>query len=227
MAPTTERFPRDWFERLEESADEHFYQIPRKVVHIDDNAIASLRDFYNVHLRDGMRVLDLMTAWRSHLPKRKQLDVYGLGMNEEEMYENPQLAHMLTHNLNSDLTLPYEDNFFDAVLCTVSVQYMTHPLEIFAEVGRVLKPGAPFFVAISNRCFPTKAVAVWLGSNDQQHIQLVAGYFQASGAFRDIQAEDHSPEPYVSDPLFLIWGTANKAAVAGSELPYMPDSQEQ
>lgn len=210
MPPTTERFPAEWFERLEESPDEQFYQIPRKVVHLDDDAIASLRDFYRGHLQDNTRVLDLMTAWRSHLPKRKILDVYGLGMNEEEMYENPQLGHFLVHNLNTDPVLPYEDNFFDAVICTVSVQYMTHPIQTFKEVARILKPGAPFYVAISNRCFPTKAVAVWLGSNDQQHIQLVAGYFQASEAFRDIQAEDHSPDPYVSDPLFVIWGYADK-----------------
>lgn len=211
MPATTERFPADWFERLEESADEQFYQIPRKVVHLDDDAIAALRDFYNAHLRDDMRVLDLMSAWRSHLPKMKRLDVYGLGMNEEEMYENPQLSHYLVHNLNVTPQLPYEDNYFDAVICSVSVQYMTRPIQIFQEAARVLKPGAPFFVAISNRCFPTKAVAVWLGSNDQQHIQLVAGYFQASDAFRDIQAEDHSPDPYVSDPLFLIWGYAAKS----------------
>ena len=68
MPPTTERFPAEWFERLEESPDEHFYQIPRKVVHMDDDAIASLRDFYKSHLQDNTRILDLMTAWHSPHP---------------------------------------------------------------------------------------------------------------------------------------------------------------
>ena len=51
-------------------------------------------------------------------------------------------------------------------MVTVSVQYMTHPLEAFAEVGRVLKPGAPFIVTFSNRMFPTKAVAIWQNLDD-------------------------------------------------------------
>ncbi len=205
---TDERFPQAWFRRMEESADDAFYRIPRKVVHLDDVAIAALRDFYKAHLQDGWQVLDLMSSWRSHLPKMTRLSVTGLGMNAEEMDDNPQLDHVVVHDLNASPTLPFATHSFDAALCAVSVQYLTQPIAVFREVGRVLRPGAPFFVSISNRCFPTKAVAVWSGSNDQQHIQLVAGYFQASGAFDQIQAEDHSPEPYASDPLFLIWGHA-------------------
>lgn len=199
-------FPDAWFRRLEESDDEAFYRLPRKVVHLDDDAIAALRDFYRQHLQDRWQVLDLMSSWRSHLPKQKTLEVTGLGMNAEEMDDNPQLARYVIHNLNTTPQLPFGDESFDAALCTVSVQYLTQPIAVFRDVARVLRPGAPFFVAISSRCFPTKAVAVWRGANDQQHIQLVAGYLQASGAFSDIQAEDHSPTPYQGDPLFLIWG---------------------
>ncbi|MBA3533939.1 MAG: methyltransferase domain-containing protein [Ardenticatenales bacterium] len=202
----TDRFPPQWFQRMEEGPDEEFYKIPRKSLYLDDNAIAALRDFYDNHLQDGWKVLDLMSSWRSHLPKLKRLSVTGLGMNTEELYENPQLDESVVHNLNQTPTLPFSDALFDAALCAVSVQYLTQPIDVFREVGRVLKPGAPFLVSISNQSFPTKEVAVWKGSNDQQHIQLVAGYFQASEIFEDIQAEDHSPEPYVSDPLFLIWG---------------------
>lgn len=201
-----ERFPREWFRRMEESADEEFYRIPRRVVHLDDDAIAALRGFYDDHLQEGWQILDLMSSWRSHLPKLKRLDVTGLGMNSEEMYENPQLDRHIVHDLNAEPILPFETNSFDAALCAVSVQYLVWPVEVFREVARVLRPGAPFYISISNRTFPTKAVAVWTGSNDQQHIQLVAGLLQASEGFTDIQAEDHSPDPYVSDPLFIIWG---------------------
>jgi SAM-dependent methyltransferase len=203
-----DRFPPHWFQRMEEGPDEEFYKLPRKTTYLDDNGIAALRDFYDEHLRDGWKVLDLMSGWRSYLPKLKRLSVTGLGMNEEELYENPQLDEYLLHNLNENPILPFPENSFDAALCALGVQYLIHPIELFRDVGRVLKPGAPFFVSISNHTFPTKEIAVWKGSNDQQHIQLVAGYFQASEAFKEIQAEDHSPEPYVSDPLFLIWGYA-------------------
>jgi SAM-dependent methyltransferase len=205
---TNEPFPRDWWRRLEEGADEAFYRLPRQVVHLDDDAIGALRDFYDEQLQDGWQVLDLMSSWRSHLPKMKSVHLVGLGMNEEEMYDNPQLDDYYCHNLNTTPTLPFEDNRFDAVLCAVSVQYLIQPLEVFREVARVLKTGGPFFVSLSNRCFPTKAIAVWRNTNDQQHIQLVAAYFQACEAFTAIQAEDHSPTPYLRDPLFIIWGYA-------------------
>lgn len=208
MSDSSQRFPRYWFTRLEEGSDEMFYQLPRKVVHLDVDAIAALRDFYDEHLQDGSNVLDLMSSWRSHLPKLKPLQVTALGMNAEEMYDNPRLDDFVVHNLNTSPTLPFEDNSFDAALCAVSVQYLTHPIEVFRDVGRVLRAGAPFIVSISNRCFPTKAVRVWRETNDQKHIQLVAGYLQASQMFTGIQAEDHSPDPYVSDPLFIIWGYA-------------------
>jgi SAM-dependent methyltransferase len=203
-----EPLPPAWFRRMEEGPDEEFYRLPRKVVHLDDDAIAALREFYDTHLQDGWRVLDLMSSWRSHLPKMKRLTVTGLGMNEAEMYDNLQLDSFIVHNLNLDPALPFEDNTFDAALCAVSVQYLVRPVEVFREVKRVLKPGGPFIVSISNRCFPTKAVAAWRGSNDQQHIQLVARYFYSSDSFEDVQAEDHSPEAYVSDPLFILWGHA-------------------
>ena len=208
MSHSLNRFPRHWFTRLEEAADEVFYQIPRKVVHLDVDAIAALRDFYDEHLEDEWDVLDLMSSWRSHLPKLKPLQVTGLGMNAEELYDNPRLDDFVVHDLNASPALPFEDNSFDAALCAVSVQYLTHPIEVFRDVARVLRAGAPFIVSISNRCFPTKAVRVWRETNDQKHIQLVAGYLQASQMFTEIQAEDHSPDPYVSDPLFIIWGYA-------------------
>lgn len=208
MSDSSKRFPRYWFTRLEEGADEVFYQIPRKVVHLDVDAIAALRDFYDEHLENGWDVLDLMSSWRSHLPKLKSLQVTALGMNSEEMYDNPHLDDFVVHNLNVSSTLPFEDNSFDAVLCAVSVQYLTHPIEVFRDVARILRPGGLFIVSVSNRCFPTKVVRVWRETNDQKHIQLVAGYLQASEMFIDIQAEDHSPDPYVSDPLFIIWGYA-------------------
>lgn len=202
-------FPFSWFQRLDDSADEAFYRLPRKVVHLNDDAIGALRDFYDSHLEDNWQVLELCSSWRSHLPKLKTLSVTGLGMNEEEMYENPQLDDYYVHNLNREPTLPFDDHQFDAVLCAVSIQYLTQPLAVFREVARVLVPGGPFFVSISNRCFPTKAISIWRQSNDQQHIQLAAAYFQAIGAFTNIQAEDHSPHPYESDPLFLVWGYAS------------------
>jgi SAM-dependent methyltransferase len=150
-------------------------------------------------------VLDLMSSWRSHLPEDLRLrEVVGLGMNAEEMAENPQLSRSIVHDLNRDSRVPFGNKEFDGVLCAVSIQYMTNPLPVFREVRRVLRPGAPFVVSFSNRCFPTKAVAVWLGTTDRQHVELVRAYFEGAGGWVDVTEEDRSLGD-LGDPLYAVW----------------------
>ena len=197
-------FPPEAYEREDESPDDQFYTMPRRVVHIDDGAIAALGRLYAEVLPAGGRVLDLMSSWRSHLPPGER-EVVGLGMNAEEMADNPQLTKLLVHDLNHDPRLPFADEEFDAATCAVSIQYVTHPLLVFREVRRVLRPGAPFVVSFSNRCFPTKAVAVWLHSGDAQHVGLVRAYFEAAEGWMDVRTEDRSPDGN-GDPLYVVWG---------------------
>jgi Methyltransferase domain len=201
-------FSPEYFMRSDETDDSIFYTFPRMVVHIDDHAIGAAKALYQQLLPPGGVYLDLMSSWRSHLPDElKPKRLIGLGMNAQEMAENPQLDKHVVHNLNLNPTLPFEDNVFDAVICTVSVQYMTRPVEIFTDVNRVLKPGGVFVLTFSNRCFPNKAVAVWLSTSDQQHIQLVTQYFEESGNWRGINSANYiANPPQRGDPLYGVWG---------------------
>ncbi len=72
----------------------------------------------------------------------------------------------VVHDLNADPTLPFADESFDDVVCCVSVDYLTRPVEVFADVARVLRPGGRFVTTFSNRCFPTKAIRGWLANDD-------------------------------------------------------------
>jgi SAM-dependent methyltransferase len=172
-------------------------------VHIDEGAIAALARVYAKVLPIGGRLLDLMSSWRSHLPEGTR-DVVGLGLNADEMADNPQLTGHVVHDVNQDPRLPFGDGAFDGAMCAVSIQYVTHPLLLFREVHRVLRPGAPFVASFSNRCFPTKAVAVWLGMSDQQHVALVRAYFDAASGWTDVTTDDHSPGDG-GDPLYVVW----------------------
>jgi SAM-dependent methyltransferase len=193
------------YARHDESPDEQFYSFPRKVVHIDEGAIAALGRLYAELLPTGGRILDLMSSWRSHLPGGHRFrEVVGLGMNAEEMAENPQLTSWILHDLNRNPRLPFGDTEFDAAVCAVSIQYLINPLPMFREVGRVLRARAPFVVSFSNRCFPTKAVAVWLGTTDEQHVELVRAYFEAAGGWVDVTEEDRSRGD-IGDPLYVVW----------------------
>ena len=201
------------YARDDESPDDHFYSAPRRVVHIDDGAIAALGRLYAEVLPTGGRLLDLMSSWRSHLPEGvRAREVVGLGMNAEEMADNPQLTRAVVHDVNHDPRLPFGDAEFDGAMCAVSIQYVTHPLRLFRELGRVLRPGAPFVVSFSNRCFPTKAVAVWLGSTDAQHLMLVRAYFEAASGWTDVKEEDQSPGGD-ADPLYVVWARTTSAEI--------------
>lgn len=200
------------FAREDESDDSLFYVEPKLVTHIDDPAIAAARALYGQMLPPGGEVLDLMTSWVSHLPEdNTYAAVAGLGMNAHELDRNPQLTERTIQDLNRNPVLPYADGRFDGAIVTVSVQYLTSPVEVFAEVGRVLKPGAPFIITYSNRCFPTKAVAIWRVLGDRDHADLVALYFRLSGMFEQAQAIDLSPNPGSSDPLYAVY--ANRKPV--------------
>ena len=198
------------FRRMDESDDAQFYREPRLVTHIDDAAIAAVSKFYGQVIPAHGKVLDLMTSWVSHLPPELPLSgVAGLGMNAFELDQNPVLSERVVQDLNANAVLPWEDETFDAAIVTVSVQYLTNPPAVFAEVGRVLKPGAPFAVAYSNRCFPTKAVAVWQSLNSREHAELIGLYFRLSGRFAPAEAYDISPGPG-SDPMFVVLGRAKQ-----------------
>ena len=203
-------FPPEYFRRPDESSDPLFYNFPRLVVHIDDHAIAALTNLYRQLLPPDAIVLDLMSSYRSHLPEDIVLDgVVGLGMNEVELAQNPQLDRYVVHDLNQQPILPFEDATYDAAICAVSVQYLTRPVEVFREVNRLLKPGGVFIVAFSNRCFPTKAVAIWQASSHQEHIELVTQYFQQAGSWYDM--DTLAVESAGHDPLYAVW--ARKSAV--------------
>ena len=203
---TPPTFPPQAFRRVDESDDRLFYAQPRLVVHIDDRAIAAIRGYLADALPKTGVALDLMSSWRSHMPQDgRELEVVGLGMNDVEMRENPQLSRRVVHDLNENPTLPFDDGSFDAVVVTVSIQYMTRPIEAFAGIRRLLKDGARFHVIYSNRMFPTKAVAVWQSLDDRSRAQLIGAYFQASGPWEDLTAQDISPaSPPHSDPVYVV-----------------------
>ena len=193
------------FRRYDEAPDEQFYREPRLVTHIDDEAIAAATAFYRELLPRGGRVLDLMSSWVSHLPPEVEYAaVAGLGMNTAELDANPRLTERVVQDLNNDPRLPWDDGAFDAAIVTVSVQYLTRPAEVFREVGRVLARGRPFAVLYSNRCFPTKAVAVWQALGSREHADLIGLYFRLSAMFDEPRAYDLSPNPGQSDPLYAV-----------------------
>ncbi len=200
-------FPPGFFTRADEQPDTEFYGPPRLVTHIDDAAIAAVGDLYAELGIDGsapapVRVLDLMSSWISHF-RTPPAELVVLGMNAAELAANRAATERVVHDLNADPRLPLPDADVDAAVCCVSVDYLTRPVEVLAEVGRVLRPGGPLAITYSNRCFPTKAVRGWLLTDDEQHGTIVAELVRRAGVFTEPEVSLRT-EPGVGDPLWAV-----------------------
>lgn len=213
IMPDQTQLPHDAFKRVDESPDEAFYQPPRLVTHIDDTAIAAVTDLYRRRFPPGGVILDLMSSWVSHLPDDVAFArVVGHGMNRQEMAANRRLDDFFLKNLNRDPSLDFDDDTFDGVAICVSIQYLTQPIEVIREVGRILKPNAPLVVTYSNRCFPTKAVYIWQALSMDARAMLVRHYMEEAGNFHDVETLQIIAEGEPTDPLFAVIGYAGNAA---------------
>ncbi len=199
--------PDEAFGRTDEAPDEKFYRTPQLVTHIDDWAIAEVTQLYRDLFPPDGEILDLMSSWVSHLPPEIEYRrVIGLGMNEVELRRNERLDSYVVQNLNTNPRLPFGEAEFDGAGICVSIDYLTRPVEVLREVGRVLKVGAPTIISFSNRFFPSKAVAVWHQLDDRGHMQLVERYLEEAGNFANIRSMDPSPRRVFGDPLYAVVG---------------------
>lgn len=223
--------------RLDNSDDSVFYNEPRFVTHIDDGAIASLTKFYQQEFtelnKESLDVLDLCSSWVSHLPEEDEGITYGkvvgVGMNERELAKNKQLTDFVVQDLNEDPNMSrFEDNSFDVICNVVSVDYLTKPLEMFQQMSRILRPGGISLMSFSNRCFPTKAIAMWLQADDIGRLTIVGSYYHYSAKWSSIEALDikeTQPTPkrpsagdMMKNPsLGLAWMTAASAVAKNNQ----------
>lgn len=216
----TDFFTEDAFNREDEQDDSQFYQKPRITTHLDDKALENVRSLYGELLESGMDVLDLMSGWKSHIPENiEPKSLTGLALNEEEMKNNPQLTDYVLHDINHNPRLPFEDNSFDAIVCTSSVEYVTQPLKLFKECARVLRPNGVFVNVFSNRWFPPKVVNIWTELQDFERMGLVLEYYIRTGEFVDLETysirghprpvdDSYFPQYISSDPIYAVWGRA-------------------
>lgn len=210
----------DPYARADSRPDPDFYSAPRMVQHLDATARARVAHLYRSLLPAGADVLDLMSSWTSHLDGgAKVRRVAGLGMSAAELAANPILDERVVQDLNAEVRLPWPDGRFDAALCTVSVEYLVRPVEVFREVRRVLRPGGRFVVTFSNRWFPPKAIALWTELHEFERMGLVLDFFLEAGGFEALstwslrglprpRGDQYVESLTTSDPVFAVWGQA-------------------
>jgi len=205
--------------KLDDTNDSLFYDQPRFVTHVDEGFIQQLTDLYQERLQPNTHILDLMSSWVSHLPAIAFAHVEGHGLNGEELARNPRLDHYFVQNLNQEPKLPLEDQSFDALLNTVSVQYIQYPEALFSEIHRVLKPGGIAIISFSNRMFYQKAIQAWRDGSEGDRVKLVEGYFVAVPGFTKPEVvARHSQAPGIMQLLGMGGGDPFYAVIAQREI---------
>jgi SAM-dependent methyltransferase len=151
------------------------------------------------------------------LEKKVLSNVKDLVLPYVEKLKNPRLSETIVQDLNLNSELSLESNSFDAVVCTVSIEYLIDPLAVFVEVSRVLRPDGYFIVAFSNRWFPTKAIKIWQELHEFERMGMILEYFLRSGGFKNLQIysirglprphdDKYYPDLWYSDPIYAVWG---------------------
>jgi SAM-dependent methyltransferase len=206
------------FSRADPRPDDGFYAAPRLVDHIDRTAIGEMTALYGRLIGRRARILDLMSSWHSHLPEiLEPAAVTGLGMNRAELDANAMLTERVVHDLNRNPRLPFDDAAFDAVICSLSVEYLISPFAVFRDLARVLRPGGLLIVSFSNRWFPPKSIQIWEGIHEFERLGLVLEYFLESRLFTGLNtwslrglprpADDkYADRIMLSDPVYAAWG---------------------
>ncbi len=214
----TDFWSDDPFARADTSPDDRFYAQPRLVEHLDFTCSRQIGELYEKLLPHEGDILDLMSSWVSHLPAEfASARITGLGMNMQELERNPLLASLLVHDLNRRPALPFDDNAFDGIACTASVEYLVSPAAVFSELARILRPGAPLVITFSNRWFPPKAIRAWGQAHEFERIGLVLEYFIQDGGFENLHtyslrglprppADRYADQLPLSDPVYAVWG---------------------
>jgi hypothetical protein len=196
------------FTRQDSSPDTNFYSSPRFVTHIDDPAIASLRSYYATALPTKGRILDFCSSWISHYPPAIEraaagdededapapLRITGMGMNKAELDANRLLNNgrlLIDLNANPENVAAAlrsanaigasDDELLGASTCVVSIDYLASPVAVLQSVLEATKPGGTIHLAVSNRCFPTKAVSRWLRVDEGERLQMVGDFLHFAG----------------------------------------------
>jgi len=107
---------------------------------------------------------------------------------------------------------------YDAMICTLCVEYLADPIGTLQSLAQYLKPGAPVLIGFSNHYDEAKVIQGWAELHEFERMGLVLEYLRQAGL--DAQAGTVSrrndwrdkDDPLfietrgVSDPIYVVYG---------------------
>ncbi len=154
-----------------------------------------LREAYGRLLEGGVfrRVLDLTASSDSLAPPTAGLRLFGLASEPGRMAADPHLGPKAALGGARDLDdledqphlpfrapfrLPFDDGSFDAVLVTLEVGRLRHPLEVFRDVARVLRPQGLVAVSFEPTGHDAAYTRLWALADDREHLMLAEAFIE-------------------------------------------------
>ena len=163
----------------------------------------ALHAHFERHLPTDARLLDLGAGTNTPLPPTYEAkEVVGVGASAQAMAMNAKLtggANVLDLN-DPGLKLPFENDSFDAVVCTSAMEFFTEPRRLFKEVYRVLKPkGIVQVVFTSEGAYDfglkERKASYWQNYTDAQKMYVAGSFFQFSaGGWSQLKGYDLTPD---------------------------------
>lgn len=152
----------------------------------DKNADSNLR--YNRYDKDsrekimvkllpsGKRILDMgcsIGAWGDFFRKKGYSEIYGIDISKDRLSIAAKRGYK-TFNVHGT-ELPFQNNFFDAVVC---IDVLVHTIKkddrfkMVKEAARVLKKDSPFIYSINNLKFEniSKSINIYL-PEEKRHVK--------------------------------------------------------
>jgi SAM-dependent methyltransferase len=174
-------FPAGFFDRAQpQRAD---------AARLDEAVIAAVRDLYGDLEVDGL-VLDLCGSSAGH---------FDVPPDELVAFDGDPSA-----------LLPFDAGAFDDVICSGAVSSMTRPLETFAEVARVLRPGGRFVCTFSGPPHAPAAIHGWMSTDDAGRVRIVRKYFSLTLGFGPAESDLRTSLTGTGGRLWAVWARVDR-----------------
>lgn len=144
-------------------------------------------------LSEGNKVIDLgfypgtlMRELKGLL--QENISCYGAGLKVDKDFESfmqPYVKECIEIELdpfyeksNKNIQLPYDDEFFDAVIATEILEHLISPLEMIAEGSRILKKGGLFMITTPNVSHIGAVIKLIMGRSNYERLDRSPMYLQ-------------------------------------------------
>ncbi len=151
--PMNDKEFRSWNEKMFKKYNNvRLYSHPNPAIRYTESKRVSIM----LRELDGQeRVADIGCGEGYVLGKINSKELVGFDISETALKRASSVKRAKLVKGNAE-ELPFSDSYFDAVLCSETLEHTQHPRKVLEELSRVVKPGGKLVVSVPNEPFINK-----------------------------------------------------------------------